>query len=221
LEVQQAACAKWAKANKHQIVAVYRDEGISGSNGLETRLGLADALRAIKDGEVKGLVVYRLDRLARDLIVQETLIADIRRMGGQLFTTSPSEAQFLDDDPDDPSRKLIRQILGAVSEYERAMIALRLRSGRKAKAAKGGFAFGAPPLGFRAENGSLVAADEEQAVLDRIAALRASGASFRTICGVLASEGYRPKRGTRWHPATVARVVNRQARRSLSASHSG
>ena len=191
-------------------MAVYRDEGISGSNGLGTRLGLADALGAIRDREVAGLVVYRLDRLARDLVLQESLLADINRWGGQLFTTSASESQFLEDDPEDPSRRLIRHILGAVSEYERSLIRLRLRSGRKAKAARGGYAFGAPALGFKAENGSLVPVEDEQAILDRITALRGAGASLRTICQTLTAEGYRTKRGTRWHPNTVARVLDRQ-----------
>jgi DNA invertase Pin-like site-specific DNA recombinase len=67
----------------------------------------------------------------------------VRRLGGGAFSTSAAESGYLVDDPDDPSRKLIRQILGAVSEYERAMIPLRLRSGRHRKAKHGGFAYGA------------------------------------------------------------------------------
>ena len=60
--------------------------------------------------------VYRLDRLARDLIVQETVLAEVKRLGGEVFSTSAAEAGYLSDDPDDPSRKLIRQVLGAVAE---------------------------------------------------------------------------------------------------------
>ncbi len=59
------------------------------------------------DGTVGGIAVYRLDRLARDLVLQEQLLAEVRRMGGQLFTTSAAEAGYLADDPDDPSRRLI------------------------------------------------------------------------------------------------------------------
>jgi hypothetical protein len=55
-------------------------------------------------------------------------------MGRERFSTSPSESAFLRDDPTDPSRALIRQVLGAVSEYERKMITVRLRAGRARKA---------------------------------------------------------------------------------------
>ena len=209
LEVQEQACRTWAKANRHKVVAVLSDEGISGTKELEHRPGLGDVLAMIRDGRVAGVVVYRLDRLARDLVLQEQLLAEIRRMGGQLFTTSSAEAGYLADDPNDPSRKLIRQVLGAVNEYERSMIALRLRSGRARKAEKGGFAYGSPAYGYRATGGELVADEAEQATVARVGELRRSGASFRAICDALEAEGHRPKRGVRWHPQSVARIVSR------------
>src|SRR5262245_53418179 len=132
LSVQEQAIRGWAGAERQQIVAGFSDR-VSGAVPVHERPGLAAALRLIREGEAEAIVVYRLDRLARDLIVQEQLVAEIRRMGGQLFTTSPAEAHYLDDDPDDPSRKLIRQVLGAVREFESSMILLRLRNGRRAK----------------------------------------------------------------------------------------
>ena len=209
LDVQEQAIRAWAKTHGHRIVQWARDEGVSGSNGLDNRVGLPDAVDAIKNTTAKGIVVYRLDRLARDLIVQETLLAEVRRVGGEIFSTSAAEAGYLTDDPDDPSRKLIRQVLGAVSEYERSMIALRLRSGRRRKHEQGGFAFGSPHFGFKAEHGELVADDDEQVVLARIAALRASGASLRTVAAVLTTEGHQPKRGTRWHVESIRRICQR------------
>jgi len=209
LDVQEAACRAWAKDAGHKIAAVLRDEGVPGSNGLDTREALPQALGMIKAGQAAGLVVARLDRLARDLVLQETLLAEVRRMGGEVFTTSAGEASYLADDPDDPSRKLIRQILGAVNEYERNMIALRLRSGRAAKAARNGYAYGAPPFGYRAEGGELVPDPDEQAVLARIRRLRDGGASLRVIADAL-NAGAVPARRGRWHSQTVARALERR-----------
>jgi Resolvase, N terminal domain len=124
LDVQEQAIRVWAKDHGHRIVAWYRDEGQSGSNGLDRPLGLGDAFRALTDGLARGLVVYRLDRLARDLIVQEQLLMELRGQGADVFSTSPPEQGYLTDDADDPSRKLIRQVLEAVAEYEGSMIAL-------------------------------------------------------------------------------------------------
>jgi DNA invertase Pin-like site-specific DNA recombinase len=72
-----------------------------------------------------------------------------------VFSTAGGEADLRDDDAD-PSRKLVRRILGAVAEYERELLLLRLRRGRQLKAARGGYAgLGSPPYGWRAEDREL------------------------------------------------------------------
>lgn len=210
LEIQEQAIRKWAKANGHKIVGVHRDEGVSGSNGIDSREALPDAFADIRRGWASGIVVARLDRLARDLIVQETLLAEVRRLGGEMFSSVPGESAYLGDDPDDPSRKLIRQVLGAVAEYDRAMTVLRLKSGRRRKAEKGGFAYGAPAFGYEAHDGALVPLGAEQVTIGRVRDLCAAEASIREIARILTAEGHRTKRGgTRWHPTTVARLVAR------------
>jgi DNA invertase Pin-like site-specific DNA recombinase len=210
LDVQRAALRTWSKANGHRLTTVLSDEGISGAKELEDRPGLADAIDMIRSGKAEGIVVPRLDRLARDLIVQETILAEMRRIGGEVFSTSPAEASYLSDDPDDPSRKLIRQVLGAVSEYERSMVTLRLRNGRRRKAQDGGYASGAPAFGFQARDGDLVESDDEQHTINRIVELRANAASYREICSALESEGRPTKRGgTNWKPMAVKRILDR------------
>ena len=179
LDVQEQAIKAWAKANGHKVTMWCRDEGVSGSNGIDTRQGLPSALGALQDGTVGGMVVYRLDRLAKDG-AQEQLLAEIQRHG-ELLSTSAAEAEYLVDDPSDPSRALIRQILGAVNQYERSMIRLRLRSGRQRKHEMGGFAYGSPPFGWRSENGELVSARRTDHAL-----LHASGACpWRLLSGNL------------------------------------
>jgi DNA invertase Pin-like site-specific DNA recombinase len=221
LEVQEAAIRTWVKRDGHRIVSWHRDQGVSGSNGLETREALPEALAALQNRAATGLVVYRLDRLARDLVLQEQLLAEIKRLGAEMYTTSAAEAGYLADDPDDPSRKLIRQILGAVNEYERAMIKLRLRSGRARKSHNGGYAYGPPPLGYRAEGRQLVADDDEQQVVERIQGLRAEGRSLRQIAAMLTAEGFKPKRSNRWHPGSLRLIVNRIDDRAPVANAGG
>src|SRR5207244_13557650 len=71
LEVQREQIRRWAKSAGHRVVAWYEDAGVSGSNGVETRVALADALAALDGAD--GVVVARLDRLARQLTVQEAV----------------------------------------------------------------------------------------------------------------------------------------------------
>jgi DNA invertase Pin-like site-specific DNA recombinase len=83
-------------------------------------------------------------------------------------------------------------VLGAVSEYERSLIRLRLRNGRRRKAERGGFAYGSPPYGYRAEGRELVPEPAEQAALALICELRAAGQSVRSIVAALTAQATGP-----------------------------
>jgi len=113
----------------------------------------------------------------------------------------------LDMDTDDPTKVLIRQIIGAVSQYERAVIRGRMVAGKAAKREKGGYLGGTVPYGFRLEEGQVVPHEDEQAVVALVGRLRASGASLREIATQLDAQGLRPRDGDRWHPNTIRRIA--------------
>ena len=203
LEIQEDAVRQWAKKSGHNLVAVYTDEGVSGT--IETRAGLEEALSAVRFNGAEGIVVSSLDRLARSLTVQEAALQQVWAAGGRVFSIDTGEV--LADDPDDPVRTFVRQILGAVSQLEAGMISRRLRRGREHKAASGGYANGSPPYGFRADGGVLVPDSEEQSVRQFMKGLRRDGRSLRDIANSLNDAGIRSKRGRNWYPQTVARVL--------------
>lgn len=208
LGVQRAAIKDWAKQHGHVIALWASDQGTSGSAPLEAREGLLEAIGAVKAGDASGIVVYRLDRLARDLMVQETILADLRRGGGDLYSTSAGEQDFLTDDEADPSRKLIRQILGAVAEYERAMIRLRLRAGKHAKRAQGGYIGGKIPIGYRLTDDGLLVIDEaEQQAIRRMRELRSQGSTIRGIRDALSADGLYPRSGGEWSLSVISSLV--------------
>src|SRR3954453_1999502 len=171
LAQQEKSIRAYLRHRRVRHVRFFEDRGVSGA--VEDRPGLAELLAELRPGDV--VVVARLDRLARDLLTQEFLLRDIRRRGADVISCSDAEADYLRDDPDDPTRKLIRQVLGAVSEFERSLIRLRLQRGRAIKAERGGFAYGAPPFGFRAEGAELVPFDREQEAVTMALGLKDRG----------------------------------------------
>ncbi|MGW7754481.1 recombinase family protein [Streptomyces violaceusniger] len=191
---------------------MYRDEGRSGTLESADRPGLADALTEVEDGTADGIVSPTLDRFARTLVVQEAILAQIWKHGGRAFTADTGEVH--PDDPDDPMRTAMRQMMGVFAQLERSMIAARLRHGRREKAAQGGYAYGAPPYGWRAHKKELTAEDSEQAGRARARHLRDEDElSYREIAAVLDAEGVRPKRGDCWHPETVRRMLDNTSNR--------
>lgn len=186
---QLAAVRSYAKATGTKIVRVFEEQGVSGKTDLENRPALLGMLEALASNGVRLVLIERLDRLARDLMVQETIIGDMRKRGFQLV--SVAEPDLLEDDP---SRKLMRQVFGAIAEYERAMIVAKLRAARDRVRAKTGRCEGRKPFGFF---------DNEQAALTRMRELRANGLGFDRIAEALNSEGFTPRDGVRFWGKTV------------------
>lgn len=221
-DVQRDAVERWAKTNGHRIVRWTQDVYTGKNDGdgeLVGRTGLADALEALNADEADGVVFPRLDRLARALIVQETVIEQILAMDKVAASTVPAENDQLNDDP---TRVLVRQILGAVAQYDRAMIVLRLQAGRRRKAEDGGYAYGSPRFGYRSEKrtrGSrvesvLVEDPAQQDTIARMRELRAEGLSLRQVAATLNEEQRPAKRGGTWHPRTVATALGEYRNRS-------
>lgn len=219
LDVQRAGIRAWAKAAGHRIVAWHEDAGVSGANGPETRLGLHAALAAIP-AEADGIVAYTLDRLARTLQYQEAILGQVWALGGKVFTVESGEV--LEDDPNDPMRKAMRQMRGIFSELERGIITKRLQDGRREAAKKPGHnVYGSPTFGMRtsAEPGKWIPDPKEAKALKRIKELHAAGKGLREIARTLDAEGFKPKQAasrtakkgapSKWHPETVKRIVAR------------
>lgn len=210
LDVQRSAIKAAAAPMGARIVKWCSDEGLSGALPAEDRPGLAEALGWLHDGRADGIIVRDLDRLAREVTVQEAILAEVwNRCGARAFTATGEVER---DDPDDPMRTAMRQMAGVFAGLERRMIVKRLRDGRKAKAADGGHAVGALPYGYTVSGGRMVPDPAEHPALLRMLALHEAGQSTRAIAATLADEGHPTKRGGRWTSPVVARILARHTR---------
>lgn len=189
-----------------RVGTIFEDGGVSGT--LENRPGLDEALATARslaaNGEDVALVVVKLDRLARDLLIQEKLIEDLNEAGVRfLSVTEP------DLDSTDPTRVLVRQMLGAIAQYERSQIVQRMKSGRTAKARVGGYAGGRPPFGYRAAEGALVVEESEAKIVRLIFRLRKSGKTLEQVAGELNGAKIATARGGRkWRAGTIGKIVS-------------
>jgi DNA invertase Pin-like site-specific DNA recombinase len=204
LDVQRKAIEEYCRKRRLRLVDVLSDEGQSGSNGLDRRVGLAEALALVERGDVKGIVVYRLDRLARDLLLQETVMGRMRSAGAVVLSVTEPDV-----DSDDATRVLVRQVLGAISQYERAVIKGRMMAGKAAKVATGGYGGGRPAFGKVAKDKSLVDDVDERQTIELIRRLRDKGLSLRQIAEHLEQAGLHSKSGQHWFPTQVKRVLDR------------
>lgn len=196
-ERQLSAIRAYAKANGVTVVKVWREEGVSGKIEGVDRPEWAAMVAEIMAGEDCMILVERLDRLARDLMVQEHIIADLRKRRITLVSVAEPDLCL-----DDPSRKLLRQIMGAIAEYDRAMIVAKTRAARERIRKSGKRCEGAKPYGQQAG---------EPEIVTRMRTWRARGDSLEKICARLQEDGVAARRGGAWLPMTVQRILRRAA----------
>src|SRR5262245_51629486 len=112
------------------VVATYRDAGISGAKGRDKRAGLDAMLKDASRRKFDIVMAWAIDRLGRSLIDLLRTIQDLEAVGVDLYL----DQQHLDTTT--PTGRLLFQVTGAFSEFERAMIRQRVRAGLSVVKAK-------------------------------------------------------------------------------------
>lgn len=131
---QREAIQDFARRNGYEIVDEFSDDGVKGSDPVDCRPGFAAMMACLAGNGVRTIIVETASRFARDLIVQETGWRMLRDAGVNLIAADSPEA-FLDDTP---TAVMVRQILGSVAQFEKAMLVAKLKAARDRKKAATG-----------------------------------------------------------------------------------
>lgn len=156
-EMQLRELRDYAGRREWTIAAEYIDQGVSGSK--ESRPALNDLMAAAHRRKFDAVLVWKTDRFGRSLKHLVNSLAELGALGVAFVS-------FRDNlDLSTPSGRLMFQIIGAMAEFERALIQERVRAGLRNARAKG------KRLG------------RPRAIVDvcRIASLRAQGRSWAQI----------------------------------------
>ncbi|HWB32937.1 MAG TPA: recombinase family protein [Acidobacteriaceae bacterium] len=194
---QLQAARGYASLHDLKIARVFREEGVTGTKESMDRPAWAEMIAALQESGVRTVLIERLDRLARDLMVQEATIADLAKRGIALVSVAEPDLMA-----NDPTRILMRQLLGAVAQYDKSQIVLKLRSARMRKRASEGRCEGRKPFGRD---------QQERLAVARMTALRGQGLAFDKIATQLTFEGVPTRTGRPWHGVVINRILNGRA----------
>ena len=182
---QRLVIMDYAVSHGLSVAQEFYDDAVKGDDVVDMRPGFRRMLAALSAGAVRTVIVEHQDRFARDLVVQETGLRLLGNKGVRVITASGMDLT----DNSDPNRVLIRQLLGAVAQNDKARIVARLKGGRdRARAARG------------------MTDSPIQAEVRRLVAERPTAAYWQ-IANMVHGAGHRTRTGGSYTPTQIFRIV--------------
>lgn len=207
-ETQEALCRAYALKHDWPVRAVFADKDKSGSDS--NRPGLMNAIMSLCKGDV--LVVYKRDRLARDVLIAELTRRQVTSAGATIEAVSGDVA----GNDKDPTVMFVRQIMDAVAELERKQIAARTRDSMRQLQSQGRRVGRFAPFGTMIDPDNptnLIPVEAEKAAIRRARELRAQGISVAAIIRVLDDEMPTAARTGKWSTQNLWRILKREDRK--------
>ena len=194
---QLAAIHAYAKANGFEIVATFYDAAVSGADPVTDRPGFAEMLERLLSNGARTILVESPDRFARDLMVQ-LAGHDMLKAKGITLIAASAPTFFIEDTP---TAVLVRQVLGAVAQFEKATTVAKLAAARKRKRAAGGKVEGRKSH-VRDEPGSCCLGEA-------LARKKPKGGkmSLRAIAAEMAAQGFLNERGAPFNHKSIASML--------------
>src|SRR3954453_20874749 len=131
---QRDAVIAYAKAHGLEIVREFNDPAVSGADPIDQRPGFVELLAYVHGNGARTILVENASRFARDLAVQLAGHDLLKARGIELIPVDAPD-HFLDETP---TAVMVRQILGAVAQFEKAGLGQKLRHARERKRAETG-----------------------------------------------------------------------------------
>lgn len=202
LDAQQAKGKTYAELYDLDIVEVVVDAGYSAKT--LARPGLERALGMLKAGRADALLVVKLDRLTRS-------VADLGKLVERYFAPAKWALLSVSEQIDTRSAggRLVLNVLGAVSQWEREAVGERTSAALQHKAARGEYTGGDTPYGYRlaADGERLEPYPPEQKLVTTAKLLRKKGLSLRAVARELVAQGFRTRTGRPFAAVQVQRML--------------
>ncbi len=201
----------FAESQGYELVDVISDPGVSGATRPAERPGFTRVLELAAAGAFTVLLVYKFDRLAREIRYAVTTVSELAEQHDVVIrsVTEPIDTAT-------PMGRTLFAILAGMAENERFAIRDRTAGGRTTKATKGGYAGGRVPYGYALDGeGHLTVVPDQARIVRRIFAERRRKRTQKQIAEGLNADGIPAPRGGRWHQARVGYIADNPKYRGL------
>jgi DNA invertase Pin-like site-specific DNA recombinase len=201
LKTQHEAIETYCKNNGLELVKVFKDEGISGTEG--NREGLNELLTSFNG--INKVVVLNTSRLWRSDIVKVLIRRELQKLKADVVSIEQPTYSINTKEPNDV---LLNGMMELLDEWERLTIALKLAKGRRTKAKSGGKACGVAPYGYKWNDKAEIIVDDEQAkIVKDIYSMYLKGSSLQQIATNLNDKSILTERKNVWSKQAISVIL--------------
>jgi len=204
---QRDLIKRFCTTNRIAFAMEFFERGVSGTVEGVARPAFAELLEFVDSPskKISAIVVERMDRLARDLMVSEFLLAECRKRNLKVYSADQGALIDMAAEGGDPTRVLIRQILGALAQWEKSMLVSKLKVARERKKAATGRCEGKKPFGTRPGETDLInLAHNFRSVLDQWN----QPMEYAVMAKHFNESGFRTRHGKLWSVGTIKHLLN-------------
>jgi site-specific DNA recombinase len=143
LKSQEEICRDYAKRNNYDVLKVFIERGESAKTTNRTELKNMLDFISLKYNEIDSLIVFKLDRLARNLIDYTNLLSIFSKSGIVLKSATETIGES-------PEGKLMQNMIASFAQFHNDQKSQRTKIGMN-QALKEGRWIWVPPFGYKYE----------------------------------------------------------------------
>ena len=206
IEAQLKECYEFCKKNNYIVIGEYIDKAITGRTD-----DRPDFLRMIENSskkEFEGIVVYQLDRFARDRYDSAIYKHKLKKNGVRVYSAKEHIAN-------DASGVLVEAVLEGMAEYYSEELSQKVKRNMKLNAEKGMFNGGYAPLGYKVieidfgtyKKKKLAINEETAPIVKEIFEMRANDTRIMDIVDYLNLKGYKTVQGKEFKKTSLQQIL--------------
>ena len=198
IEGQRKVCYEYAERNGYRIIGEYIDRALTGTSDSRPEF-----LRMIADSakrQFQGILVYQLDRFARNRYDSATYKAKLKKNGVKVLSARENIS-------DDASGVLMEAVLEGMAEYFSAELSQKVKRGMGLTAQKCEFTGSGVPLGYKIVDKKFAIDPETAPIVKRIFEMYLAGNTMAKIIRYLNENGIKTSKGNPYNKNSIRRII--------------
>lgn len=203
IEGQLRDCRAYCKLHRYRIVAIYVDRATTARKNVQKRVQFQAMIRDSEKRSWSGIVVYKLDRFARNRQDSALYKARLKKNGVRVISATESISE-------QPEGIILEAVLEGMAEFYSAELSQKITRGMRESALKAQNVGGHIPLGYKIENKKLVINPATAPIVLEAFTRYANGESAADIIYHFNTQGYRTAKGSEFNKNSFHRMFRNE-----------